>query len=156
MKRILSVLFMLCLFAAPALAADGKTEVGINGQFVQVEEGDDLWTMNFDLLLPVGQGHIVIGPTVGVGSVDELNRMGGAFEWNFFGQGPVTFFAGARAVYFQKDTEGLDRHAASWNGGVKIALGPGAAIKVSTERVVDGRGKDETDQSFSAGVIARF
>ena len=157
MKHLIAAL-ALCLvaFAVPAFAADGKTEVGIVGQFVQVEDGDDLWTVNFDTLFAVGQGHIVLGPTVGIGSEDELNRMGAALEWNFFGQGPVTFFVGARAVYFQKDVEGLDRYAAAGSAGLKIGLGPGAAIKVSTERIVDGRGKDETDQSFSAGIIARF
>jgi hypothetical protein len=156
MKRSLIAL-ALCLFAVPAFAAEPQSELGLIGEFVSTEgEGENPWTLNMSLLFPVGSGHLLIGPAVAIGSEDELNRLGPALEFMVFGKSPVDFYIGAAAYYFQKDADDLDRHTVTGTAGVKIAVGKGAAIKVGVLEVIDGRGKDQTDLSATAGIVARF
>lgn len=155
MRRILFAVLTMLMLAVPAVAADGKAELGLIGEFVQTDEGDDPWSAAFDLLLPIGAGHIVIGPTLAIGNDDTLNRLGGALEWNLTSQkgGP---FIGAAAYYFQKDVDGLDRYTVVGRGGFKVNVGKGAAVKAYAFQVVDGRGADETDLGVALGIIAKF
>ena len=160
MKRLIAVLFALVLFAVPAFAGiPAKSELGLVGEFIKLDgDGPDPWTVNVDLLFPVSEsGHLLIGPAVAVGQDDNLNRLGGAFEWNLVSakHGP---FIGASAYGFQKDTEGMDRHTVVARAGFKFGVGAGngAAIKVYAFQIVDGRGADESDLSVAAGIVARF
>ena len=158
MTRLTAVMLALCLLAAPAFALPAKSELGLVGEFVSsnVEGEENPWTVNLSLLFPVGQGHIVLGPTVVLGSVDELNRMGAGLEWNFVGQGAVSPFIGAAGYYFQKDVDGMDSYTVTGLAGFKVAVGKGAAIKAYAFQIIDGRGADESDIGAAAGVIARF
>ena len=157
MKK-LAIVLALSMFAASAFAGlPGKTELGLTGEYVQTEgPGKNPWTFNLSMLLPVGQGHIVIGPALAIGSDDDFNRLGAGLEWNLMGQKSVSPYIGAAAYYFQKDADGLDRHTVLGTAGVKINVTKNAAIKVGALQVVDGRGKAETDLSVTAGIIAKF
>jgi len=85
------------IVVCPAFAAEPQSELGLIGEFVQVDGHDNPWTVAIDLLFPVGDGHILIGPSAAIGQVDELNRLGGALEWNIAGKSKFTPFIGAVA-----------------------------------------------------------
>ena len=156
LNRIFIGLVMLVAFCLPAMAADGKAELALVGEFIQtdVEDEENPWAVQFSALFPAGQ-YILLGPVAAIGNDEDLNRLGGGLEWNL--NGPKGgLFIGADALYFQTDADGLDRHVVTAKAGFKIPVGSGAAIKLYAVDVVDGRGEDATDLSFGAGVIARF
>lgn len=155
LKKVFIALVVLVAFCGAALAADGKAELSLAGEFVQIESThDNPWSLQFAALFPAGQ-YILLGPAAAIGNVTEANRMGLGLEWNLFGVklGP---FIGADALYFQKDVDELERHVVTAKAGIKFPVGKGAAIKLYAVDVVDGRGADSTDLSFGAGIIARF
>jgi len=160
MKR-LTFLFALCLclmVAVPAMAGvPAKTELGIVGEYVQTDaSGANPWTMNVSMLFPIGSGHIVLGPAVAIGSNDDLNRFGAGLDWNLMGQKRGGLFIGADALYFQKPRDEGDQYTVIGRAGVKFNVGKGAALKLAVQQVLDGVGKDQTDLSVSAGIIAKF
>lgn len=156
-------LFAAIVFASPVSAAEPKSEFSIAGEFIKFENNVDgessAWTFTGKALFPWTKGgKIVGGPAVSIGQDDDLNRLGLAIDWNLFGQGPVTVYVGVSGLYFVKDPDDpeVERHTVAGRGGLKIALGPGAAIDLFMTDVVDGRGKDSTDLSGGVGLIARF
>jgi len=154
---LLVVLFTLAVGIAPARAGEGLNELSLAGQFVKVDEGDDQWTLNVAQTFAVGEeGYFLIGPEFGIGEVDELNRLGFRADWNAFGTGPFTFYLSGSGLWFVKDRDEGPQHSALARGGLKIAVGKGAAIDVSMGRVVDGIGQEETAQIVTAGIIARW
>jgi len=155
-KHLLAFLSLFLCVGAAFAAVPAKSELGLVGEFVSTDSGDDPWTFNADLLFPVTKGGgLLLGPAIAIGSVDELTRLGAGFDWNLTGpkNGP---FIGAAAYYFVKDVDDLDAYTVTARAGFKFAIGKGAAIKVYAWDVLDGRGKDETDISVAAGIVARF
>lgn len=156
------VSLLLCLLAAPVLAGSvpAKSELSLSGEFVQVDncpDGTDCnpWALRSSLLFPLGKTFL-LGPDVAIGSVDEANRLGAAFDWNVFGQKSVTPFIGASAFWFQKNRDEGPQHNVLARAGVKINVGKSSAIRLAAEDVIDGVGKDTTDLIVTAGILARF
>src|SRR5262245_15415775 len=152
---ILSVLFVSTL-SAFAATHQPKNELGLTGEFVQTSaDGPNPYTLNVDLLIPVGGGAIMVGPAVGLSDDDALVRLGGSLEWNLVSD-KAGFFIGASAFYFLKEVDDVQRHTLLGKAGLKIPVGSGAAVKVYAFDVLDGRGQDDTDLGVAAGIIARF
>ena len=159
MRIALAALVALSFLAVPAFAGiPPKTELSLSGEFVQLEEGsEDPWAFNLSMLFPLGSGgHVVLGPALVVGNDDDLNRMGAGLEWNLMGQKKGGFFIGADALYFSKDRDEGDQYTIIGKAGVKFNVGKGAAVKFAVQQVVDGVGKDTSDLSVTAGIIAKF
>jgi len=157
MKKFFLTLSLLLLLPSFLLAATPpKSELGLIGELIATESGPNLWTFNADFLFPITKGgSFLLGPAVAVGSEDELTRLGAGFDWNLTGPkiGP---FIGASAFHFVKDIDDADTYTITARAGFKFPIGKGAAIKVYAWDVLDGRGKDSTDISVAAGIVARF
>ena len=126
---IVALVASLCVLGASwAAGPPPKTELGLIGEFVQTEgDGNNPWTLNADILFPLGNGHLLVGPAIAIGSVDELNRLGGALEWAIVGsqKSAGNFFIGAAAYYFTKrlDADDFDTQPA----GSVASLGGGCS-----------------------------
>jgi hypothetical protein len=160
MRKILFAVLALCMLAVPALAGiPAKTELGLIGEFVQTDTGDDPWTLNMDLLFPVNKsGTLILGPAFAIGNDDDLTRLGGGLEWNLTGQKKGGLFIGASAFYFTKDQDDadLDAYNVVAKAGLKFNVGRGAAVKAYAFQVVDGRFSDDSDIGAAIGIIAKF
>jgi len=156
MKNVIAFICVAFLMAGAAFAAPkAKAELGVGGEYVQVADAQNPWSATISLGFPVGK-YLKLGPEVAVASADELNRLGVGLDFNIFGDAAVTPFIGAGADYFQTSVDGLDSYTVIGRGGLKIRVGSGAFIKLFATDVIDGRGKDETDLSGGAAIVALF
>jgi hypothetical protein len=157
MKRLIVLAICAVLFSMSAFAGvPGKTEVTLSGALVDVNDGPNIWFATGDCLFPLGNGHVVLGPTITLGSKDVAENAGVALDWNLMGQKSGTFFIGASASYFSQSLEDAEDFAVTARAGFKFNVGKGALLKLYATQIVDGRGADVSDLAVAVGIGAKF
>jgi len=156
MKQTVIVLALLTLMVpafAKAPAPSGKTEFTFAGQFVKAGGGYG-YVADGALLFPLAKGALVVGPETSLSRSEVTRSVGAALEWNLVGEQASGPFVGAAYDYFLTDTPGLERTSASARAGFKF--GGAWFLKAYAEKVVQGRGKDDTDYGGVVAIGGRF
>jgi hypothetical protein len=168
MKRLLSVLAVLCVCGtAFAAGVPPDTELTLAASGGKVLD-KTVWNATGELLVPLGSGVVMLGPSVVLSSADELNRVGAALEFNLTGVNGL--FLGGAAHWYLKSLDGEcvtseagtlcdddpDRHTVALRAGFKLPIGQGALAKIYAEQAIDGRLADSTDMTINIALGARF
>lgn len=158
MKSIILALVLFMLVPALVVAqtpapATGKTEFTFAGQFLKAHDGYG-YVASGALLFPLANGAIVVGPQTSLSRSETKRSIGAALEWNLVGEQASGPFVGIGFDYFLTDTPGFQRTSTVPRAGFKF--GDKWFLKAYGEKVVSGRGKNDSDFGGVVAIGGRF
>lgn len=145
----LFLVLALVLAAVPVAHAAGLAEIDFSGSFLKPKDAPSTWEFGGEFLFPFGGGHLVGGPGFSIEDDADNTVASGIVEWNLMGQKGGAFVGGEFA-YWLKDEAGSEDSAILARAGLKFPVAKRGLVKVYAEKVVDGRGEDDS----IAGVVA--
>jgi len=155
MKRLLTVVALLCLCAFPVLAKSG--EATFSASLWNPNEGDTTWSATGEYLFPLGP--LVVGPSISMfdlGPVDG-GSAGVAGEFNLTGKAGL--FIGGAAHKLTGDAADFADYTYEARAGLKLGTGKWFAKLYASQvwsKAADGAVTDPDGTSFQAGIGARF
>ena len=153
MKRILTILAMLCIGITVLSAADGRTELTGGASYFKPDGGNSMWEFNAEFSVPFGK-YVRGGPAVKmINAAEDFQAFGAVLEIDFMGESGL-FVEGA-GLYDPEAPEGVDSHTVDLRGGYRQVINGGGLLKIYLEKTIDGYGESE-DMRGAAAFGVRF